>query len=521
MDEDEATSYQVLLDSRFWIQHILVPTLVCMGLVGNIITIMVLTRRRMRCSTNTYLSALACADIIHLLFGFLLSFEHYPNVHDKKYELYWRFYGLTHWLCDAASATSAWLAVSFTVERYIAVCHPMKGKIYCTERRAKNIIVIVYIFCLLTTASTTFEYQLSFTGDNCTRECFNDTSYSARSDLRTNVSRMEPANRYFHYKDVKDYDNYVKDKLKHILANCTSHPHIILVPVIVPELDRRLNATEETEKAARTIEKELEDTLNSIMSSNETNQKNLITGSSNGTYEELNATYCCESDKQIFVENTELGKSKTYMDFIYWYSAVFFAILPLLLIATFNFFLVKAVYSSLKTRRVMTNSQETVSWRNEKRITIMLIGIIFAFLICTLPTAVHLIYYHFNEPKNNVEINIRLILGNFCNFMVMLNAPCNFLIYCLLSRKFRVTFMKIFWDRRRGTQIDAETILLSSSKAKDSNKFNIYKHGLMKRNASEYRTPRDLEAHSLTSVPRSKSVMVRPIGKAKSCDLNV
>lgn len=57
----------------------------------------------MRSSTNAYLTALAVADTIYLFFVLLLSFKHYPNISDKKYELYWRFYGLSHWLCDAAS----------------------------------------------------------------------------------------------------------------------------------------------------------------------------------------------------------------------------------------------------------------------------------------------------------------------------------------------------------------------------------------------------------------------------------
>lgn len=57
----------------------------------------------MRSSTNIYLSALGIADIIYLIFVFLLSFKHYQNIHARKYELYWRFYGISHWLCDAAS----------------------------------------------------------------------------------------------------------------------------------------------------------------------------------------------------------------------------------------------------------------------------------------------------------------------------------------------------------------------------------------------------------------------------------
>lgn len=61
------------------------------------------SRRRMRCTTTIYLTALAVADIVYLLFVLMLSFEHYPNIHDKKYELFWRFYGISHWICDAAS----------------------------------------------------------------------------------------------------------------------------------------------------------------------------------------------------------------------------------------------------------------------------------------------------------------------------------------------------------------------------------------------------------------------------------
>lgn len=56
-----------------------------------------LDRRRMRCSTNVYLTALAVSDIIFLFFVFILSLQHYPNWHSIKYELYWRTYGISHW----------------------------------------------------------------------------------------------------------------------------------------------------------------------------------------------------------------------------------------------------------------------------------------------------------------------------------------------------------------------------------------------------------------------------------------
>lgn len=89
--------------TRFWVQKVFVPLVVGVGVLGNLITVIILTRKRMKCSTNVYLTALAIADLVYLLFVLILSFEHYPGAHSDKYLLFWRFYGLTHWIVDAAS----------------------------------------------------------------------------------------------------------------------------------------------------------------------------------------------------------------------------------------------------------------------------------------------------------------------------------------------------------------------------------------------------------------------------------
>ncbi|VEN55248.1 unnamed protein product [Callosobruchus maculatus] len=572
MDEEEDPLYDDLESSRFWVQKVLVPILLCLGIAGNTLTIMVLTRRRMRSSTNIYLSALAIADIFHLIFGFLLSFTHYKNIHDRKYELYWRFYGLTHWLCDAASATSAWLTVSFTLERYIAVCHPMKGKVFCTEGRAKSIIVIIYIFCLLTTVSTTFEYQLTF-NEECLSRCkvlVEETSKddAMSSDVITNMSVSSHIIQPPSYDIIKreGVDRYLQNQLKTILANCTNKPHIIYVP-ISPELlnvssvrdgvtgvsqnrtkrqsneatpgsledinplpkaiqpmffiessseiptetqgrkaersDRSYDETitktndriEDTESihnaediatladAVKYDEKyqpdyeetEQNDTVDTITyNSFETNDNNsqdlqMTVENKNVTYK----TYCCSKNLTIDVESTDLSKNRNYLNFIYWYSALFFGIIPLVLIATFNCFLIRAVYLSQQLRRVMTNSTENVLFTNERRITIILIGIVISFLVCNTPTSAHLIYYHFHKVTTARENNLMRILGNIFNLMLMLNAPCNFLIYCVLSKKFRTTFKKIFCERRKRKQLDGDTLLLASTR--------------------KYRTPRNIE----------------------------
>lgn len=117
----------------------------------------------MRCSTNIYLTALAIADIINLFCAFILSLQHYPG-YKFGHVLYWSAFALSNWFHDASRTydsvchwvcvyifidfefpvfpvyISIYLTVSFTLERYISVCHPLRGQVLCTESRAKKVI---------------------------------------------------------------------------------------------------------------------------------------------------------------------------------------------------------------------------------------------------------------------------------------------------------------------------------------------------------------------------------------------
>jgi hypothetical protein len=89
----------------FWIHRVLVPAVTLFGIAGNCSTIRLMTRNRrvLEGPTRLYLTALATADLLYLVFSSALSLFHLPNVNHPRYLYYWkcRPYGL--WLTDSSS----------------------------------------------------------------------------------------------------------------------------------------------------------------------------------------------------------------------------------------------------------------------------------------------------------------------------------------------------------------------------------------------------------------------------------
>jgi len=90
--------------------------------------------------------------------------------------------------------------------------------------------------------------------------------------------------------------------------------------------------------------------------------------------------------------------------------------------------------------------------RQENRITITLIVVVAAVLICQLPTATFLIFTIFHPATTELEAALHRGLGGIFNLLMTVNAAINFLLYTALSDKYRKYFCEflVFWRRRRG-----------------------------------------------------------------------
>ncbi|KAL7871187.1 hypothetical protein SRHO_G00086840 [Serrasalmus rhombeus] len=126
--------------------------LVCgVGIVGNVMVVLVvLTTRHMRTPTNCYLVSLAVADLTVLVAAGL------PNISESLMAT-WVYghagcLGITYLQYLGINVSSCSIT-AFTVERYIAICHPMRAQTVCTVSRAKRIIAGVWaftcVYCML------------------------------------------------------------------------------------------------------------------------------------------------------------------------------------------------------------------------------------------------------------------------------------------------------------------------------------------------------------------------------------
>lgn len=130
------------------IQMYYVPFIIVSGSIGNILSVIVFSKTKLKkLSSSYYLAALAVSDtgfLIVLMFNWLSG----RGVQLYNKPMWCQFFQFSSALFIFLSV---WFVVAFTVERFIAVMYPLKRQTMCTIRRAKIVLsalsICGLIFC--------------------------------------------------------------------------------------------------------------------------------------------------------------------------------------------------------------------------------------------------------------------------------------------------------------------------------------------------------------------------------------
>ncbi|EDV45838.1 uncharacterized protein LOC6550978 [Drosophila erecta] len=469
-----------MAEVRHVVQRILVPCVFVIGLLGNSVSIYVLTRKRMRCTTNIYLTALAITDIAYLTCQLILSLQHYDYT---KYhlKLYWQLYGYFVWLCDSFGYISIYIAVCFTIERFIAIRYPLKRQTFCTESLAKKVIAAVAIFCLLSTLSTAFEHTITMGSRQI------DDAYQPCNQTVANISPTPPPPSAAATPPLATpplpTPATIWQSQDYSTESTTAGSTSLLVDwgsgsgdgdgepeniprrrrhwqssglVTLPALRKTLEEQDQDQDQEGGEEEEGSGVTESLLQLLRRKRRAENHNINNTDAFAFNVTEYCQNVTFYNHGLSELGYDELYSYLWNLFTLLVFVVFPLLLLATFNSFLILLVHRSKNLRGDLTNASSIRrtkrksnsglkgSVSQENRVTITLIAVVLMFIVCQLPWAIYLIVNQYKE----IQVGTQVVAGNVCNLLASLHAASNFFLYCVLSDKYRKTVRELITGYR-------------------------------------------------------------------------
>ena len=141
--------------------------------------------------------------------------------------------------------------------------------------------------------------------------------------------------------------------------------------------------------------------------------------------------YLNASTRTYFIDKTPLAMNVVYR---YLYNLILYALclffIPLLLLIYLNVRLVWALQRGKKQWETLQFRQ-----RKEQNLTVIPLSIVLVFFVCGTPSLV--VNMIDSMDPYSLGKSSFIIFMVVANLLVVLNSACNFIIYCLLGKKFR------------------------------------------------------------------------------------
>lgn len=138
---------------EFWVCGVLLNLVGVLGILGNVISMIILSRPQMRSSINYLLTGLARCDTMLIISSMLLF--GIPSVYPYTGHFFGYYNYVYPFISPAmfpigmiAQTASIYMTFTVTLERYVAVCHPLRARALCTYGRAKIYFIVCVCFSL-------------------------------------------------------------------------------------------------------------------------------------------------------------------------------------------------------------------------------------------------------------------------------------------------------------------------------------------------------------------------------------
>ena len=159
-DHDQQPNTDSARSTQLAMNRFILPILCVFGIIGIILTVIVLSKKNMCTSTNCYLMALAIADLLFLIILATTLVENQFAPDSKAIYMYQIYITYVVIFLDIFLMASVWMTVMLAVERYIAICHPFVATRMCTITKARIIIPIIFFLMLLFRMSHFWEHKV-------------------------------------------------------------------------------------------------------------------------------------------------------------------------------------------------------------------------------------------------------------------------------------------------------------------------------------------------------------------------
>lgn len=170
---------------RFITNGILLNVIGFFGILGNIISMIILSRPQMRSSINYLLIGLARIDIgliitSILLFGLPGIYPYTGMMFTYFYYVYPHIVPVVYPLANMVQTASVYLTLTVSLERFVAVCHPLRARSLCTCGRAKLYVIGIIVFSVIYNLPKCFEGKIQkewYPEGNVTVYCARPTQF--------------------------------------------------------------------------------------------------------------------------------------------------------------------------------------------------------------------------------------------------------------------------------------------------------------------------------------------------------